>query len=100
VCTAPTNAGSPRKGWSVPKGASSIPSWLSGILVAGTLGVLVALERKHPLRQATQSKWRRGLRNLAMATIAGASISVAQRPVVEPLSRLVEGRRWGLLKLI
>lgn len=84
----------------MPKGASSIPSWLSGILVAGTLGVLVALERKHPLRQATQSKWRRGLRNLAMATIAGASISVAQRPVVEPLSRLVEGRRWGLLKLI
>ena len=82
------------------KDSRSIPGWLSAIAALGALGTLVVLEQKYPLRRQTQSKLRRSIRNLAMAAIAGASVSVAQKPLVEPLSRLVERRRWGLLKIV
>jgi sterol desaturase/sphingolipid hydroxylase (fatty acid hydroxylase superfamily) len=84
----------------VSKGPRSIPSWLSSVAVFGVLGTLLAFSRKFPLRKQTQNDLRRGVRNLTIAAIAGASVAMAQKPVVEPLSQLVERRRWGLLKMI
>ena len=83
------------------KGAlRALPAWLSGVLVVGAFGVLVVLERRRPLRRQTQNQGRRDLRNLAIAGIAGASVGLAQKPVIGPLARLVERRRWGLVNLV
>lgn len=79
---------------------SALPAWLNALLVSGTLGVLVLLERKRPLRRDTQDKLRRDSRNLAIAAVAGASLAIAQAPVIGPLTRAVERRRWGLLKVV
>ncbi|MEO8439093.1 MAG: hypothetical protein ABI540_02615 [Spartobacteria bacterium] len=38
------------------------------------------------------------MRNLALATAGALSVQLAKQPVVRPLTRLVEGRRLGLLK--
>lgn len=77
----------------------ALPAWLGGALVVGAFGAFLLLERRRPLRRQTQPALRRDARNLAMAAIAGASMAVAQKPVIGPLTRLVERRRWGLLNL-
>jgi sterol desaturase/sphingolipid hydroxylase (fatty acid hydroxylase superfamily) len=78
----------------------ALPAWLSGALVFGTLGALLVLERRRPLRRETQSKVRRDARNLGIAAVAGAGLTIAQAPVIGPLTRLVERRRWGVLNLV
>jgi hypothetical protein len=55
--------------------------WLRIAAGVGLALSLVLLERRWPLRRAVEPPWRRDLRNLA------------ERPVVEPLSRLVARRR-------
>jgi sterol desaturase/sphingolipid hydroxylase (fatty acid hydroxylase superfamily) len=61
------------------------------------LAALVLLERRRPPRRAVEPGWRHDLRNLAVAAASGLVLQLAERPVVEPLSRLVGRRRWGLL---
>ncbi|MBI2390045.1 MAG: sterol desaturase family protein [Deltaproteobacteria bacterium] len=73
--------------------------WLNGALVFGALGALLLLERRRPLRRMTQDKTRRDVRNLAIAALAGATVAIAQAPVIGPLTRFVERRRIGLLKV-
>ena len=52
-----------------------------------------------PLRRsAAEPKLRRDVRNLAIAGVAGATLQVAEAPVTRRLTRLVETRKWGLLK--
>jgi sterol desaturase/sphingolipid hydroxylase (fatty acid hydroxylase superfamily) len=75
-----------------------VPAWLSGSLVAGAFGLLWLLERRRPLRRETEPKLRRTGRNLAIAAVAAASLQLVERPLIEPLSSLVERRKWGLLK--
>lgn len=76
-----------------------LPGWISGPLVALTFGALLWLERRRPLRRRTRDKVRRDARNLAMAALSAATISAFEKPLVMPLSRWVERRRVGLLKL-
>jgi sterol desaturase/sphingolipid hydroxylase (fatty acid hydroxylase superfamily) len=77
----------------------TFPGWLGAILIFGTFGALVWLEIRYPLRRRTiESKLRRNLRNLAVATIGAISLQLAEKPIVRPLARLVEKRRLGLLK--
>lgn len=77
----------------------NVPSWLGAILIFGTFGALVWLENRRPLRRgAVESKLRRNVRNLAVATLGAASLQLAEQPVARPLTRLVEKRRLGLLK--
>lgn len=78
----------------------ALPGWLSGALVVGGLAALLWVEHRRPLRRETESLARRNLRNLAVAAASAATLRVLEKPVVEPLSRLVERRRWGLLKLV
>lgn len=75
-----------------------IPAWSSAALVFGAFAALVLLERRRPLRGCREPQWRRDVRNLAVAAASAAALRIAEKPVVEPLSELVERRRWGLLK--
>jgi len=77
-----------------------LPGWLSGALVLGAFGALAWLERRRPLREERESKLTRAARNLAVAGVGGAALQLAEKPVAERLTALVERRRWGLLKLV
>jgi len=52
------------------------------------------------LRRTVESKHRRSGRNLAIAALGAAALQIAERPLIEPLARLVDQRKWGLLKLV
>ncbi len=69
-------------------------------LALGTFAALVWLENRRPLRHSVESKTIRNSRNLAIAGIAAAVLQLAERPVVEPLTKFVERKNWGLLKII
>jgi sterol desaturase/sphingolipid hydroxylase (fatty acid hydroxylase superfamily) len=74
------------------------PSWLKGLLIAGTLTTVIAWEVKRPLRNSRQGKLRRDLRNAAMSLLTAATISATENPATAPLSGAAERRRRGLLK--
>ena len=76
---------------------SRMRSWLSGALVVGACAAVLYAEQRRPLRRETESKLRRDVRNLTVATLSAATLQVLEKPAVEPLSRLVERRRWGLV---
>lgn len=82
------------------RSSRALPMWLNGALVFGTLGAMLLLEWRRPLRATTQNKTRRDVRNLAVAGLAGVSLGIAQAPVIGPLTRFVERRRFGLLQLV
>jgi sterol desaturase/sphingolipid hydroxylase (fatty acid hydroxylase superfamily) len=67
------------------------------LLLGGLFLALTALERRRPLRAAHEPGLRRLPRNIAIAGLAAITVSVLERPIVAPLSRMVERRRWGLL---
>jgi sterol desaturase/sphingolipid hydroxylase (fatty acid hydroxylase superfamily) len=75
-----------------------VPLWLRATLVLGTFWTLAWLERRRPLRRAVEPKFRREVRNLAVAATSAAAIQLAERPITNRLTGLVERRRWGLLK--
>src|SRR5262249_25080696 len=77
---------------------SRVPGWLSDLLVGGTFCALLWLERRRPLRRSVEPKLRRNARNLAVAALSAAAVQLAEKPVTQPLTALVERRRWGLLK--
>jgi sterol desaturase/sphingolipid hydroxylase (fatty acid hydroxylase superfamily) len=66
----------------------------------GVLAGLVLLEGKRPLRRQRESKLRRNGRNLAVASLGAFAVQLLEAPVVRPLARLVERRRFGLLKAL
>lgn len=69
-------------------------------LALGTFAALVWLENRRPLRRTVESKTIRNSRNLAIAGVAAAVLQLAERPVVEPLTKFVERKNWGLLKIV
>ncbi len=74
------------------------PAAKLGPIVVGTAFTLLwLLERKRPLRAAVEPVRRRQARNAVFAALAAATVHVAERPIVDPLARAVERRRWGLL---
>jgi sterol desaturase/sphingolipid hydroxylase (fatty acid hydroxylase superfamily) len=73
------------------------PRWLGAAAAVGALVALAVLERRRPLRRRTEPQWRRDIRNLAVAAASAAALRIAEKPVVEPIARAVERRRWGLL---
>ena len=84
----------------MPERMQKVPGWLNALMVGGTFAAMLWREHRRPLRRKVESKWRHDARNLAMATLANVTVQTAERPVVEPLCRLVERRRWGLLKQV
>jgi sterol desaturase/sphingolipid hydroxylase (fatty acid hydroxylase superfamily) len=81
------------------KGGGKAHRWLGGALVLGAFGALAWLERRRPLREEREPKLARAARNLAVAGLGAAALGLAEKPVAERLTGLVERRRWGLLKL-
>jgi sterol desaturase/sphingolipid hydroxylase (fatty acid hydroxylase superfamily) len=76
-----------------------LPTWITGVAVAGTFLALVWLERRRPLRRRrVEPKAVRTARNLAVAGLSAAAVQVAERPLVAPLARLVARRRWGFVQ--
>ena len=75
------------------------PLWqvLAPLVVGGTFVVLTALERRRPLRRVRETKWRHVSRNIVFAGAAAATVNLLERPVVEPLAKVIERRRYGLL---
>ena len=72
--------------------------WLPGAAVVGTFAVLAWLERRRPLREGEhEPKRRRELRNLAVAGLAAAAVQLAEKPVTDRLTAVVERREVGLL---
>ncbi|MFC6488793.1 sterol desaturase family protein [Nitratireductor sp. GCM10026969] len=75
-----------------------IAGWVSGALVVGAFGLLVWAEMRRPLREHREGKVRRNIRNLAVAALSAVTLQALERPIVNPLAKLVQRRRWGLLK--
>ena len=69
---------------------------IAGIL--GLAGGLLYLERRLPLRVKKESKSRRTARNLAVATLGALTVHLVESPVLYPLAKKVENKRWGLVK--
>jgi sterol desaturase/sphingolipid hydroxylase (fatty acid hydroxylase superfamily) len=67
-----------------------------GVLGLAALGLLLWGEYRRPLRRQTEPKRQRNLRNVAIATLSAATIALVQNPLVTPLARHVERRRWGI----
>ena len=71
------------------------------LLSLGVFGSLVWLEQRHPLREnKRESKLRRNARNLTVAALAAVTIHLVERPIVQPLAKIVQRRGWGMLKQI
>lgn len=81
------------------KGGGKARFWLGGALALGAFGALAWLERRRPLREEREPKLVRAARNLAFAGFGAAALRLAEKPVTDRLTALVERRRWGLLKL-
>jgi sterol desaturase/sphingolipid hydroxylase (fatty acid hydroxylase superfamily) len=73
--------------------------WIGAGAAFGTLGVLVWLENRRPLRRSVESKMIRGGRNLAVAGISAIALHLIETPVANRLTKLVERKKWGLLKI-
>ncbi|MDQ2747626.1 MAG: sterol desaturase family protein [Acidobacteriota bacterium] len=66
----------------------------------GTFGVLLWFENRRPLRRVVESKIERDRRNLAVAGIAAVVLQLCEQPVTAPLTKLVERKKWGLVKIV
>lgn len=74
------------------------PRYIGVALLAGWAVALLVCEHRRPLRQTTQAKLPRQLRNAAMAAVSAAVMSLLERPVIVPLARWVAARRIGLVQ--
>jgi sterol desaturase/sphingolipid hydroxylase (fatty acid hydroxylase superfamily) len=78
--------------------AAAMKHFFRMALSLGVLAGLALLEHKHPLRRERESKLRRNGRNLAVAALGALTGHFLEAPGVQPLARLVERRKLGLLK--
>ena len=69
-------------------------------IALGTFGALVWFENRRPLRRRIESKLIHSARNLAVAGIAAVVLQLCEQPAAAPLTRLVERKNLGLLKII
>jgi len=74
--------------------------WLSGILSIGTFVVLYVFEKQKPLRRQIEQKEIGTIRNLAIASSAGLVMNFFEKPVTDKLTRFVEKKHFGLLKIL
>ncbi len=72
----------------------SVPIALTGV------GLLVWLENRRPLRRAVELKPARSGRNLAAAALGALALQIAEKPVASRLTKLVEEKNLGLLKIV
>jgi sterol desaturase/sphingolipid hydroxylase (fatty acid hydroxylase superfamily) len=76
--------------------APTFPRWFGPLALLSWFGLLLWGERRSRLRRPVEDKLTRDARNLAVAGASAAVIQGLEMPVVRPLAKLVERRRWGL----
>ncbi|HEY0427138.1 MAG TPA: sterol desaturase family protein [Pyrinomonadaceae bacterium] len=72
---------------------------LSAPLALGGFAALVWLENRRPLRREVESKFVRNGRNLAVAGLAALALQITEKPVASRLTKFVESKKLGLLKI-
>lgn len=77
-----------------------LPSWLSGILVAGAAVGILYFEKRRPLRKTRQEKQRRNARNLAFSVMTAATVRASEKPLAVRLMKEAERHRFGLFRMI
>jgi sterol desaturase/sphingolipid hydroxylase (fatty acid hydroxylase superfamily) len=73
--------------------------WLSGAIAVGTFAVLYLLENKRPLRRQIEPKEIETVRNLAIASLSAVVLNYLEKPVTDKLTKYVEEKNFGLLKM-
>ncbi len=73
--------------------------WFSGILAVGTFAILYLFEKRQPLRKQIEQKEISTARNLAIASAAGLCVNFLEKPVTDKLTKFVEEKRFGVLKI-
>jgi sterol desaturase/sphingolipid hydroxylase (fatty acid hydroxylase superfamily) len=71
-----------------------------GGLLLAVGGAVLLLERKRRARAYVEDVTIHTARNLVVAGLAAATVQAVEAPVVVPLARLVDRRRWGLTRSI
>lgn len=69
------------------------------IALPAAIGLVIWIENRRPLRHPVESKTIRAGRNLFMVGTASAAMMLAEQPMVNRLTRFVEERNFGLLKI-
>lgn len=64
----------------------------------GTFAVLYIFEKRHPLRKQIEQKEIQTARDLAIAA-AGLAVNFLEKPVTDKLTKFVEEKRFGLLRI-
>lgn len=72
-------------------------TFLKAAITFATLGALVWLENRRPLRSVKVSKFERDTRNLAIGAVGALSTMTVEKPMVNWLARRVEQKHWGIL---
>ncbi len=78
--------------------SKQLSGWIRGPLVVGFCAWILWREWRTPARRQVESKALRDTRNLAIASIAGAVVQLAELPVALTLSRWAVADHWGLLQ--
>lgn len=80
--------------------SSGIKRVWPAFLVGAVFVTIAVLEWRQPLRRRRESRLVRLARNGIIGALSTAVVSVADRPVVTPVARLVARRRWGVLHCV
>ena len=78
----------------------SLPAGLVAAVVFGSFATLVVLEGLRPLRPSVEPKPRRVARNLGLAGLGAAVLSVLQAPLLVPVAEWARGEQVGLLNRV
>lgn len=73
---------------------------IRGGVLLGAAATVLWLERRRQARAYVERPAVHISRNLVFAGIAAATVHVLEAPVVMPVARLVEQRRWGLVQAV
>jgi sterol desaturase/sphingolipid hydroxylase (fatty acid hydroxylase superfamily) len=79
---------------------ASLPAGLVYAVVFGTFAALVVLESLRPLRPSVEPKPRRVARNLGLAGVGAAVLSVLQAPLLVPAAQWARHEHLGLLNRV
>jgi sterol desaturase/sphingolipid hydroxylase (fatty acid hydroxylase superfamily) len=74
-----------------------LPGWITGEVIATTLGLLWFFERRRPLRRRVEPSITRIGRNLSVAGVSGALMTNVDAAITLPFAFRVEHEKWGLL---
>lgn len=69
------------------------------VVLPTAVGLVVWLEKRRPLRCSVESKTVRTTRNLLMMGTASAAFALVEQPLINRLTRFVEKKNFGLLKI-